>query len=108
MISVVLAPIVCGIGMVSGIAILKGRNWGRILYLCSIPVFALYSHLRNWSVYGSPFRFTPGSSLSQFILRLTSNIPLVILYIVVLVFLTRATASSFFAGRTFNELEPEE
>ncbi len=108
MIAVVLGPTVCGLGMVSGIAMLKGRNWGRILYLCSIPVFALYSHFSGWLFYGSPSRSIPDYNLYQFILRLESIIPLVIPYIVVLVFLTRTTASSFFAGRTLNELEPEE
>lgn len=66
------------IGVVSGIAILKGLNWGRLLYLCFVPI----SIVIGWILYG----FRPTDILT------------VIIYIVVLVFLTSPAASAFFAS----------
>jgi hypothetical protein len=64
--------------LVSGISILKGRNWGRLVYLCFMPVSMVVSMI----LFG--FR-------AIFILS-------VIYYIVVLVLLTRPAASAFFRG----------
>lgn len=66
-----------GICMVSGIAMLKGLNWGRLLYLYFAPI----SIILGWVLYG----FRP-------------NIVSVIIYMVILVFLTRPAASTFFAS----------
>lgn len=76
------------IGVVSGIAILKGLNWGRLLYLCFAPI----SIVLGWLLYG----FRPTHVLT------------VIFYIVVLVFLTRPAASTFFARENSEELKLEE
>lgn len=74
----VLWAIVSGaIGLVSGIAILKGINWGRWLFLCFYPLSLVIS----WWLYG--FRLT--------------YIISIIFYIIVLVLLTAPAASTFFA-----------
>lgn len=65
------------IQVASGLAILKGLNWGRLLYLIYVPL----SLLLYWLLKG----FDP--------LSLTS-IPL---YVVILVLLTRPVAATFFA-----------
>jgi len=61
-----------------GRSILRGRNWGRIVYLVYAPVTILAGVL----LYGSTFR----------------QVVAVMLYVVFLVFLTRPAANEFFRG----------
>ena len=68
------------IGLVSGIAMLKGLNWGRLLCLCYPPV-SIALTLLLYGFHRSKF-FIVG----------------VMIYIAELVFLTRPAASTFFAG----------
>lgn len=75
----VTSVIVCGvIGLVSGIAILKGRNWGRILYAVFIPLLIILTCLIN-----------------GFDIRLITTL---LFYAVFMFFLTRAKANEFFKG----------
>jgi hypothetical protein len=60
----------------SGIAMLKGLNWGRMLYLCYQPINRILAFLIRGLYYGD-------------ILSIT-------LYIIFLVLLTRPAASAFF------------
>ena len=78
------------IGVVSGIAMLKGVNWGRLLYLWAIPILTVL----NWILYG--FK--------------ASGIPGIIIYIIFLIFLIRPAASAFFGDEEMAEeavMEPE-
>lgn len=61
--------------IISGIAMLNGRNWGRLLYLYYRPIAIVYGFLRK-----------PDFEV----------IPKVVIYIVFLFFLTRPSASLFF------------
>jgi len=75
------------IGVVSGIAILKGLNWGRLLYLCYMPIWIII--LTSGSIYvWTQVRHLP-----------LINIITVAFYITALVFLTRPNASAFFRSR---------
>jgi hypothetical protein len=70
---------------VVGIAMLKGLNWGRLLYLVLVPfVSVLYMIL---------FKFHPAQVFG------------LVVYIIILVFLTRPKVSSFFKSDTVIELE---
>jgi hypothetical protein len=66
------------VGVVSGVAILKGLNWGRLLYLLFVPIIFPVGII----IFG--FRWV-------YLLS-------VIFYIAVLVLLTRPNASAFFRG----------
>jgi len=86
-VSVLLTVVNSVLGVVSGIAMLKGFNWGRLLYLWSVPILTvLYLVLTG-------FHFILMSILS------------LIFYLVVLVFLTRPAASTFFTGGASVESE---
>ncbi len=76
--------------LVSGIAMLKGLNWGRLLCLCYPPISIVLTLL----LYGFH--------------RSKSFIGGVVLYIVALVFLTRPAASTFFAGGSSEKQDVEE
>lgn len=78
--SILCAIVGFAISAVSGIAILKGLNWGRLLYLCYVPISIIF----EWGLYG----FDPGA-----------HIPAIIFYLVVLTILTRPAASAFFRSR---------
>lgn len=80
------------IGVVSGIAILKGLNWGRLLYLCFFPITIVLS----WLLYGFHL-----SHVLSYVLQ-------IILYTVYFVFLTRPVASAFFARKNSEELKLKE
>ena len=83
--------------IVSGIAILKGLNWGRLLYLFYIPIVTV------WGLIVFAFRFSDSFSeiTTDFTVKLNliKLIPETIFYIVALVYLTRPAASAFFARR---------
>jgi len=79
------------IGVVSGIAILKGLNRGRLLYLCYMPIWIII--LTSGSImYGLKFRYLP-----------LINIIAIAFYITALVFLTRPNASAFLKSRSSGE-----
>lgn len=88
----VLLILATAIVIVSGIAILKGLNWGRLLYLFYIPIVTVYGLIMF--VFG--FSGITGIAAKVSFIRL---IPETIFYIVVLVYLTRPAASAFFARR---------
>jgi hypothetical protein len=71
------------IHLASGIAILKGRNWGRLLYLCSIPILIIL----DWVV----FRYR-----RAFIFLISE-------YVASFAFLVRPAASAFFARTDSDE-----
>ncbi len=80
---VALWSVVAGaIGLISGIAILKGLNWGRLLYLFSMPISIVLTWLHGFH---------------------TIDTLKVIFYVIFLVFLTRPAASLFFARRNSEE-----
>ena len=71
--------------LIPGIAILKGHNWGRLLYLCSIPIIIAF----DWvviRVFGELELFRISKCL-------------IALYVPFLVFLVRPIASAFFTHR---------
>ena len=86
-ISVLLAVVAGAIAMVSGIAMLKGLNWGRLLYLGFVPIGFVLSLV----LYGPRPRLI---------------IP-AIGYIVILAFLTSPDASTFFGSRASAGPKPE-
>ena len=87
----VLSGIVDGvISLVSGIDMLKGLNWGRLLCLCYPPISIVLTLL----LYGFH--------------RSKLFIAGLVLYIVVFVFLTRPAASTFFAGESSEKHDVEE
>ena len=73
----------CSIYLCSGIAMLNGANWGRILYLCYHPIKQILALLIGGFDYWDIF--------------------VIALYIIFLIFLTRPTASVFFARRNSEE-----
>jgi uncharacterized membrane protein len=81
--------------VVSSVAILKGLNWGRVLYLCCTPVWIVYNIMRCVLLSGSP---------GLIIQVIQSKLGLEIaFYIVVFVFLTRPSVSAFFRSRYSDE-----
>jgi hypothetical protein len=76
--SIALTTVMGVVGVISGIAMLKGRNWGRALYLVLIPASYVVV-LAAW-----------GFSSAQ--------VPGLIIYAVILAFLMRPAASAFFRG----------
>ena len=83
--------------IVSGIAILKGLNWGRLLYLFYIPIAYAWGLI----VFAFSFsgRFSEITTDSMVKLNFIKLIPETIFYIVAFVYLTRPAASAFFARR---------
>ncbi len=77
---------IAAIYFVLGIAMLKGRNWGRALYIVLEPAFTIFS--------GVVFGFD-----------LTAAPP-VVLYIIALFFLTRPPASAFFRAAATKAMLP--
>ena len=71
------------IGVVSGIAMLKGVNWGRLLYLWAMPIMTVL----NWILYGFNANGIPG----------------IIVYVIFLIFLIRPAASAFFGSEEVAE-----
>lgn len=67
------------ITLILGIAILQGRNWGRMVYLWLNPIYSAAS----WFLYGF----------------YSADIPGVVFYIAALWFLTRPDAAAYFAQR---------
>ena len=65
-----------GITLISGIALLGGHNWGRLLYLVGVPVLTVV----GWLIHGF----------------LLSQVMGIAVYLVFLVLLTRPTASAYF------------
>ena len=74
--------------IVSGIALLKGLNWGRLLYLSFTPIAAVLS----WLLYG----FRPTAIIG------------IIFYLIVLFFLTQPPASTFFRSGASEESNSKE
>ena len=76
------------IGLVSGIAILRGVNWGRLLYLCYTPVSTVVfvALLARFGFFKSIY----------FVLI---SIIMIAFYIICLVCLTRSAASRFFRSQ---------
>lgn len=72
---------------ISGIAMLKGLNWGRLLYLYSVPTWIVFS--------GIIYLFSP--------MLVIAIIP----YIIILMFLTRPKALAFFKNGTDAIIENE-
>ena len=79
-----------GIGVISGIAMLLGLNWGRLLYLWFVPISLVVTLALSGSKLHSSFPLT------------------VILYIVVLHYLRRADVRAFFQGREEPNASPGE
>ena len=82
-----------GIGLVAGIAILKGLNWGRILYLLIVPILILSNSLIQWLLFGFGSILVPWFILARIVLP-------IIFYTIVFIFLTKSTVSAFFANRS--------
>jgi len=73
----ILISSICGIlGLISGVAMLKGFNWGRLVYLWGYGIIVLFNII------------TRGFSLLV--------LPSIIIFAVFLIFLTRPAASEFF------------
>lgn len=77
---------ICAIYIASGIAMLKGRNWGRLLYLFFVPIF----FIAKWLLSGFHFRAS------------------IIVYIIYLVLLTRPGVSAFFSNKSLSKSKSEE
>jgi len=71
--------------MVSGIALLKGFNWGRLLFLLAEPVLALIYLQLRYSI-------------------VAPKILYIVFYFIILYFLTRPTTLSFFRGDAFHRV----
>ena len=83
--------------LVSGIAILKGNNWGRILYLLTAPIVIVFGCL-------SFLFFWVHMPVLLILLHVSIKIALpVIFYVVVLISLKKPAASAFFAHRDTEE-----
>lgn len=74
--SILITSIVGILSLISGIAMLKGLNWGRLLYLWGYGITVLFNII------------TRGFSLLA--------LPGIIIFTVFLIFLTRPAASEFF------------
>lgn|SRR2546422_167527 len=81
--SVAISTVGSVVSLISGVAMLKGHNWGRLLYLCYTPI----ATVPIWIIYGFHLVY----------------IYSIVLYIIVLVFLTRQAASTFFGGAVFRQ-----
>lgn len=77
--SMIVSSIFSLLFLVSGIAILKGVNWGRLLYLIGVGIMILFNLISQG--------FSPLSS------------PGIIIYITFFIFLTRPAAIEFFKGQ---------
>jgi len=79
-------------GIISGIAILKGLNWGRLLYLYYVPVLTISFIL----IIAGTGRFKSGYVISL-------NILAIAFCIITVIFLTRSSSLVFFTRRNFAE-----
>ncbi|MFH0791334.1 MAG: hypothetical protein V2A64_06865 [Candidatus Omnitrophota bacterium] len=75
-ISMLITSVIGVLLLVSGIAMLKGFNWGRLLYLWGYGISVLFNII------------TRGPSLIV--------LPSIVIYVIFLIFLTRPTAAEFF------------
>jgi lysylphosphatidylglycerol synthetase-like protein (DUF2156 family) len=77
--------------IVLGVAILKGLNWGRVVYLCYTPISIVSGVVRF---------FVLANSSGDANLEIITQVPIFVLeiafYIVSFIFLTKPAASSFF------------
>jgi hypothetical protein len=83
------------IGLVSGMAILRGINWGRLLYLLYTPV-SITIFIASFARFG----------FFKSVYFVLISIIMIAFYIICLVCLTRSAASKFF--RSPEELESSE
>ena len=77
-VSVAITMVAGMVTLVSGIAMLRGRNWGRMLYVILIPA--------SYAVVLPTYGFS------------SAQVPGLLFYAVIVVFLTRPAASAFFKG----------
>lgn len=89
--------VVVGIRLVSGMAILKGLNWGRILYVLTVPILIIFECLCQWLL------GFPSISYLVFSFGISKIIVPGIFAIVVLVYMTKPAASAFFRSGDFAE-----
>jgi hypothetical protein len=88
---------ILGTILVSGIGILKGYNWGRILYLLTAPIVIIFGCL--WFLY-----YGSRISIPSILIYVPIRIILpVIFYTVVFIFLKRPAASTFLAHQDSGE-----
>ena len=83
------------LGVVSGIAILKGLNWGRLLCLCYMPISIISFNLLM--IFGFGFLKAGYFKVGYLIL---SNILAITFYIIAIRFLTRSASLAFFTLRS--------
>lgn len=76
--------------LVAAIAILSGRNWGRVLYLVVAPLLIVFGQLRSPTMQLVPVEIQPFMGI------LTLLCPSLI-YLTFLFILTRPAANAFFA-----------
>ena len=79
------------VGVVSGIAILKRLNWGRLLWLCYMPISIISYNI----LLIAEFRFLEAGFLKAVYLILV-NIVAIGFYAIVIAFLTRPASLAFF------------
>ncbi len=79
------------VGVVSGIAILKGLNWGRLLWLCYMPISIISYNI----LLIAGFRFLEAGFLKAVYLILV-NIVTIGFYVIVIAFLKRPASLAFF------------
>jgi len=91
-VSALLWLIVSGvIGVVSGIAILKGLNWGRLLWLCYMPISIISYNI----LLIAEFRFLEAGFLKALYLILFNTVAIGF-YAIVIAFLKRPASLAFF------------
>jgi len=86
------------VGVVSGIAILKGLNWGRLLWLCYMPISIISYNI----LLIAEFRFLEAGFLKAVYLILF-NIVAIGFYVIVIAFLKRPASLVFFTHRSSEE-----
>ena len=86
------------VGVVSGIAILKGVNWGRLLWLCYMPISIISYNI----LLIAEFRFLEAGFLKAVYLILF-NIVAIGFYAIVIAFLTRPASLAFFTHGSSEE-----
>lgn len=98
-VSALLWLIISGVaGVVSGIAILKGLNWGRLLCLCYMPISIISYNI----LLIAGFRFLEAEFLKAVYL-IVANIVAIGFYAIVIVFLTRPASLAFFTHGSSEE-----
>ena len=80
-----------GVGVVSGITILKGLYWGRLLWLCYMPISIISYNI----LLIAEFKFLEAGLLKAVYLILF-NIVAIGFYAIVIAFLTRPASLAFF------------